>query len=200
MGFPVDVPMPSSMEDLVAGINLLIAKDASPEIMVQYLQNYKNDDWKKYATWDPYRYTRNLIEEIEGKYSLILLCWPESNASAIHDHPNSDCIMKCLSGTVKETRFSWPDKKKLKMTETGYTVGTEGDVIHINDDLGLHRVENPSSSEGAVTLHFYFPCIHECLVFDEETGKARRVKMTYTSIRGVKQTPQQKVLRAAECK
>ena len=44
------------MEDLVAGINLLIAKDASPEVMVQYLQNYKNDDWKKYATWDPYRY------------------------------------------------------------------------------------------------------------------------------------------------
>lgn len=71
MGFPVDVPMvsyrkgysyvmsylkPSTMEDLVAGINLLIAKDASPEIMVQYLQNYKNDDWKKFATWDPYRY------------------------------------------------------------------------------------------------------------------------------------------------
>ena len=134
------------MEDLVAGINMLIAKDASPEIMVQYLQNYKNDDWKKYATWEPFRclnhpycifiwlfrYTRNLVEEIEGKYSLILLCWPESNASAIHDHPNSDCIMKCLSGTVKETRFSWPEKKTTKMTETGYTVGTEGDVIHIN--------------------------------------------------------------------
>ena len=43
------------MEDLVAGINMLIAKDASPEIMVQYFQNYKNDDWKKYAMWDPYR-------------------------------------------------------------------------------------------------------------------------------------------------
>ena len=70
----------------------------------------------------------------------------------------------------------------------------------LSDDLGLHRVENPSSSEGAVTLHFYFPCIHECLVFDEETGKARRVKMTYTSIRGVKQTPQQKIQRATECK
>lgn len=73
-----------------------------------------------------------MVEEIEGKYSLILLCWPESNASAIHDHPNSDCIMTCLSGTVKETRFAWPEKKKTKMTETGYTVGTQGDVIHIN--------------------------------------------------------------------
>ena len=43
--------------------------------------------------------------------------------------------MKCLSGTVKETRFAWPEKKKTKMTETGYTVGTEGDVIHINGEL-----------------------------------------------------------------
>ena len=48
--------------------------------------------------------------------------------------------MKCLSGTVKETRFAWPEKKKTKMTETGYTVGTEGDVIHINgkNDSGLN--------------------------------------------------------------
>jgi hypothetical protein len=49
------------MEDLVAGINMLIAKDASPEIMVQYLQNYKNDDWKKFATWDPYRYLNHPV-------------------------------------------------------------------------------------------------------------------------------------------
>lgn len=40
--------------------------------------------------------------------------------------------MKCLSGTVKETRYAWPEKKKTKMTETGYTVGMQGDVMHIN--------------------------------------------------------------------
>ena len=66
-----------------------------------------------------------------------------------------------------------------------------------SDDMGLHRVENPSLSEGAVSLHFYFPCINECLVFDEDTGKARSVKMTYTSIRGVKLDPREKIALAA---
>ena len=63
--------------------------------------------------------------------------------------------------------------------------------------MGLHRVENPSLSEGAVSLHFYFPCINECLIFDEDTGKARSVKMTYTSIRGVKLDPREKIAMAA---
>ena len=82
-----------------------------------------------------FSYTRNLIEEVEGKYSLILICWPEGNASSIHDHPNSDCIMKCMKNQIKETRFDWPEKKRVKMNVTGYTLGQEGDVLHINGKL-----------------------------------------------------------------
>ena len=82
-----------------------------------------------------FRYTRNLIEEVEGKYSLILICWPEGNASSIHDHTDSDCIMKCMKNEIKETRFDWPTKKSKKMNMTGVTNGTEGDVIYINGEL-----------------------------------------------------------------
>ena len=62
--------------------------------------------------------------------------------------------------------------------------------------MGLHRVENPSMSETSVSLHFYFPCINECLIFDEDTGKARKVKMTYNSIRGVPLSAQEKLATA----
>jgi len=187
------VPKPETMEDLIEGINILMDEGARPEVYVELFQNYKNSDWERFCSWDPYRYTRNLVEEVEGKYSLILLCWPEANASAIHDHPNSDCIMKCMKNQIKETRYNWPTKKKTKMSITGVTTATEGDVIHINDDMGLHRVENPSTSERCVSLHFYFPCIHECLIFDEDSGKARSVKMTYTTVRGKKLDPREKI-------
>lgn len=62
--------------------------------------------------------------------------------------------------------------------------------------MGLHRVENPSNSEGAVSLHFYFPQINECLIFDEDSGKGRMVSMTYNSIRGVKLDAHQKLATA----
>ena len=79
-----------------------------------------------------FRYTRNLVEEVEGKFSLILLCWPPGSSSSIHDHPNSDCIMKCLRNQITETRYDWPDNKGAKMNVTGVTQGVEGEVIHIN--------------------------------------------------------------------
>lgn len=192
-----NIPKPETVEDLITGINILMEDpEVRPEVYVDLFQNYKNSDWERFQTWDPYRYTRNLIEEVEGKYSLILICWPEGNASSIHDHPNSDCIMKCMKNQIKETRFDWPEKKRVKMNVTGYTLGQEGDVLHINDDMGLHRVENPSNSEGAVSLHFYFPQINECLIFDEDSGKGRMVSMTYNSIRGVKLDAHQKLATA----
>ena len=55
-----------------------------------------------------------------------------------------------------------------------------------SDDMGLHRVENPSLTDKMATLHFYWPPIKECLIFDEDTSKARKVKMTFTSVKGVK--------------
>jgi len=43
--------------------------------------------------------------------------------------------------------------------------------------LGLHRVENLSHTEPAVSLHLYIPAYDECLTFDERSGKARKVQI-----------------------
>jgi cysteine dioxygenase len=181
----IEVKKPETIDDLCEGLEQLTAQNVEPNLIVEYLGQYKNLDWEQFAVWDPYRYTRNLISTTD-KFNLILLCWSEGNASSIHDHTDSECIMKALKGTVKETRYAWPTKKRTKMTETGVTEGREGDVIWINDDMGLHRVENPSLTDKMATLHFYWPPINECLIFDEDTSKARKVKMTFTSVKGVK--------------
>lgn len=49
-----------------------------------------------------FRYTRNLVDEGNGRFNLMVLCWGEGHGSAIHDHANAHCIMKILQGELCE--------------------------------------------------------------------------------------------------
>lgn len=49
------------------------------------------------------------------------------------------------------------------------------------DSLGLHRVENPSHTEPAVSLHLYCPPFEQCGVFNQQTGQRTTCKMTFWS-------------------
>lgn len=55
------------------------------------------------------RYTRNLVDEGNGKFNLMLLCWGEGHSSAVHDHADAHCFMKMLDGSLNEIRFAWPE-------------------------------------------------------------------------------------------
>ncbi|KAI7131656.1 hypothetical protein KC343_g17057, partial [Hortaea werneckii] len=57
-----------------------------------------------------------------------------------------------------------------------------GEVAYMSDNLGLHRIANPSENEVAVSLHLYTPpnaAKHGCHVFDEKTGKKSHVKQCH---------------------
>jgi cysteine dioxygenase len=58
------------------------------------------------------RYTRNLVDEGNGKFNLLILCWGEGHGSAIHDHAGAHCFMKILQGSLNEVRFAWPERNK----------------------------------------------------------------------------------------
>ena len=149
-------------------------------------------------------YTRNLVDAGNGKYNLMILCWNEGHASAIHDHADSHCFMKMLKGQLMETRYAWP--KDATVTEdskadigSGQPAGEEveynGDeleelsrstletngVCYINDTLGLHRVENPSHTDVAVSLHLYCPPFDVCSIFNKQNGKRTKCKVTFWS-------------------
>jgi len=49
------------------------------------------------------------------------------------------------------------------------------------DSMGLHRVENPSHSDRAVSLHVYSPPFDKCNLFDVRTGQKRSTRMTFWS-------------------
>ncbi|KAJ3084162.1 Cysteine dioxygenase [Rhizoclosmatium hyalinum] len=199
-------PTPKSLGDLVAflhsqlddkGINEMDQVDVNKiqAAMEDYASNI--DEWSQFRHFDVGRYTRNLVDSGNGKFNLMILCWPEGVASPIHDHAGSHCLMKILEGGLKETRYAWPEDKGPKSTPptsllssiTDQSVSvTEGakcamditletpleldQVAYIHDKIGLHRVSNPTSAP-AVSLHLYCPPYETCKTFDERTSKCR---------------------------
>jgi cysteine dioxygenase len=139
------------LSDLVDELHRVFAEDRVNVEYVQYLmESYKSDpaEWLKYAKFNKFRYTRNLVDAGNGKFNLMVLCWGEAHGSSIHNHPQSDCIMKVLAGNLTEVRFAWPEKSSTAerdhehdydydqqlqpMCELGRTVLETDSVCHIN--------------------------------------------------------------------
>ncbi|KAF3394504.1 Cysteine dioxygenase [Penicillium rolfsii] len=162
-------------------------------LMDRYISN--EEEWGPYALGDASRgYTRNLIDEGNGKSNLLILVWSPGKSSAIHDHANAHCVMKILKGKLKETIYSWPDKKKIEQGETSppritrETLYEENQVTYMSDKLGLHRISNPDPENFAISLHLYTPpnaANYGFSLFDETTGKSIHIKQTnFYSVRG----------------
>ncbi|KAL1140777.1 hypothetical protein AAG570_000707 [Ranatra chinensis] len=178
----------TTLEDLLAEISRIFDSDkVNVEHLHKTLAAYKSNpqQWKKYAKYDKYRYTRNLVDEGNGRYNVMILCWGGGQGSPIHDHANAHCFMKILQGSLQEVRFQWPvDNQPLR--ELSRTILPLDDVCYINDSLGLHRVENVSYGEPAASLHIYSPPFEECSVFNQQTGISSKAKVTFWSKYGNK--------------
>ena len=77
---------------------------------------------------------------------------------------------------MREHRYTKPSGGDAAPTdsqpvEVAVATATEGDVIFINDSLGLHKVVNPSPSVPACTLHLYAPPFQRCHVWLDCGGK-----------------------------
>lgn len=90
-------PIIETLEELQAHLHHVFESEEVNIEMVETLMNaYKSNrqDWGKYAKFDPYRYTRNLVDEGNGKFNLMLLCWGEGHGSSIHDHADVSLVGK----------------------------------------------------------------------------------------------------------
>ncbi|KAJ1676042.1 hypothetical protein EV182_000035 [Spiromyces aspiralis] len=148
----------------------------------------KDEDWRQFALYDGGRYTRNLIDSGNGKFNLLLLVWGEGQASPIHDHANSHCMMKLLDGELVETRYHMPGSPAAPSPNPGNSSSSSSSgplevigekslstnqVAYIHDKIGLHCMSNPDASCKAVSLHLYSPPFDLCRVFDGRTGAAK---------------------------
>jgi len=186
-----------TLELLIEKLHVLFADThVNVEEVQQLMESYipVQSEWEKYAHFDPHRYTRNLVDAGNGKFNLILLCWGEGMGSGVHDHANAHCWMKIMDGTLSEKLYDWPEDQDGKSSSEDMDLESfqamiprvineykAGEVAYINDTIGLHRVENNSHSERAVSLHLYSPAFDMCQSFDERTGKSSKCRVIFWS-------------------
>ncbi|XP_030764765.1 cysteine dioxygenase type 1 isoform X2 [Sitophilus oryzae] len=181
------LPEICSLSDVVSELSKVFESEKVNVELVHYImRSYKSNpaEWKKYAKFDRFKYTRNLVDDGNGKYNLMALCWGEGHGSSIHDHANSHCFMKILQGSLEEVRYDWPKEEEDELKESGRKILNLNDVCYINDSLGLHRVENVSSYDTAISLHLYCPPYDRCSVFNQKTGKKSQATVTFYSMYG----------------
>ncbi|RYC65064.1 hypothetical protein CHU98_g1158 [Xylaria longipes] len=159
----------------------LDSEDVDVEDLTHLMERYVSDprEWAQYAlSNDKMPYTRNLVDEGNGKANLLVLVWTPGKGSPIHDHGNAHCVMRILHGDITETRFDFPDGDKEKPMEMkSERVHKEGTVAYMADELGLHRVSNHGSNF-AVSLHLYTPpnvARQGCNIFNPQTGRKTHV-------------------------
>lgn len=135
--------------------------------------------WRRYAMDGEGSYSRNLIWRSKD-FELLLLCWKDGQASAIHDHADQNCWMAVLEGTLEEEHFSARDGGLKRGRVRSYEAGG---VAFIRDEIALHQIR-PAGGQGGVSLHLYARPIDDCLSFCPESGDSTPIKVGYTSVRG----------------
>ncbi|CAE8591991.1 unnamed protein product [Polarella glacialis] len=165
--------------------------------ITKMLQNTKLNprEWRQHAVYRRGRYTRNIVGYSPNQFVALLLCWERGQQSPIHDHTGAHCFIKMLSGKLTERHFAWapdgsagPEADAEPLTMDASVPSMSVGFMH--DSLGLHRIENPSSEEAAVSLHIYSPPFQECLVFPPTGGPPRTAPMVSVFDSGSEGQPQ----------
>lgn len=171
-------------------------------LMAKYTSNPA--DWRRYARVDKSKnYTRNCVENINGKANILILVWNPQKGSPVHDHANAHCIMKVLAGRLREEIFSMPNTSSPSTSPSSTSTETQAastpattplhqaretiyatdGVTYISDEIGLHRISNPDEEELAVSLHLYTPpnaADFGYHIYDEKTGRSHFVTQAKT--------------------
>ncbi|TKX27238.1 cysteine dioxygenase [Elsinoe australis] len=159
---------PSSLDSLVAKLRDYLGPESgitSEQVSVDTLKSLLDEyepkfgEWAEFGPADPSRaYTRLLVDSINGRSNLLFIVWNPKKGSPVHDHADSQCVMKVVHGSLKETLYEKPaSDAAISLRKTKETDYRAGEVTHITDQIGLHEVQNEGPEEIAVSLHLYTP-------------------------------------------
>ncbi|EZF10949.1 hypothetical protein H112_07864 [Trichophyton rubrum D6] len=148
---PVDVKGKDAFHKLVDDLSAVLgpssgldSDDVDPMDIQKLMEGYvsNHEEWQRYALADESRaYTRNLVDEGNGKSNLLIFVWNPGKSSPIHDHANAHCVMKILHGSLKEHRYDWPEQDKINngeacpLTVTKETILRENEVAYMSDKV-----------------------------------------------------------------
>ena len=174
---PEDVTLNSVSE-------MLSAVEATDRALAPFL-NFQDD-----------RYTRNLVRRTP-LFDVIVLCWRPGHITPIHNHDGQRGWVRVVRGALEEVAYetSTPESPqptedachflksgKLSETTRGVVHASEA-VVTVDTERAIHRLGNPAPAggENAVSLHVYSKPHDTCLIFDEETGRVERRRLSFDS-------------------
>src|SRR4030095_857533 len=88
-------------------------------------------------------------------YEVLVICWQSGQRSPIHNHAQSTCGLKVLTGICTETIFhSSPCGQVVARGSTQLAAGS----VTASQDTDTHQVSNlEPAGQNLVTLHIYSP-------------------------------------------
>lgn len=182
-GLSIDIgsitpPDITTMSDLTEALKLEFSHDRNFNERKIYIEallarvNLRTSEVSPFVFWDSTKtYTRNLIYQQPGQFTLLLLCWNPGCESKIHNHPCHGCYIKTISGVIREVQYH-VDGDDIMPKRTKFF--TEGQVSFMCDDIGLHKVGNPCKDTGSISMHLYSPPFSSCLTYSREGAGGMR--------------------------
>ena len=149
------VAIPESLVPLVDFLNRLesrVPMDGLHQHLAQL--NVTTDELKPFLHFGETCYTRNLICE-NTWYELLCICWKNGQKSLIHNHAQSTCGLRVITGQGIETTFV--ERADGKVDPVKQCVVNPGEIC-CTQDSDIHQVANEQADgSDLVTLHIYSP-------------------------------------------
>lgn len=125
-------------------------------------------DMAEFLQFDDRCYCRNVVAESPW-FNLLILCWRSGQSSPIHDHAQSVCAFKVLTGVCSETVYDLlPGGQVQPARQCDYPAGE----IVASRDSDTHAVSNHQpAGVDLVTLHVYSPPLKTMRVFARDGGR-----------------------------
>ncbi|MBA3848526.1 MAG: hypothetical protein C0502_00840 [Opitutus sp.] len=163
MSSPVPAP-PAVLAPLLSYLHSLTTARADLETLKRRLTESRVtlDDVRGYLRFEDDCYCRNLVAESPW-FNVLLLCWKSGQRSPIHDHAQSVCVFKVLTGVCSETSYAFSPCGQVVPLRTKDLHAGE---IVASHDSETHQVSNLQPEGTAlVTLHVYSPPLKTMKVF-----------------------------------
>lgn len=165
----MSIEKPKDLAELITTVSML-----TRSLSVHEIEEFLSDltvqacDFKGYVVPDPKEYHRNLI--IESAFAqLFILTWLPTQGSKIHDHANSNCCIRVLSGAMWERIFCLLPGALNRVLCIGENTWGPGLVTSAE----IHSVANCDSETTLVTLHLYSPPLQDMKFYSEELESIR---------------------------
>jgi cysteine dioxygenase len=163
--------IPASLVPLVGYLDGLKGRPPLDELAARVAATKVTlEDVKDYLIFDPHHYRRNLVAE-GSWYSLLVICWSSGQRSPIHDHAESVCAFKVLTGVCSETVYGFSPCGQVVPLRTD---DRQAGYIVASQDTDTHQVSNlQPKGVDLVTMHIYSPplkSMHLFSILGEQAG------------------------------